>query len=431
MDIFTKNKIYLDSASGAILNDKVFKKMFSLDFQKMGNPSSIHSFGNFSKNILEKSRSSIAKSIESHVDEIIFTGSGTESIALAIMGTVYKSKNQFVLPHVITSTIEHSATLKTCKMLEQMNLAEVTYISPNDQTGLIDINQILNSIKDSTVIISIHMVNSEIGVIQNIPDLIKNIDKYKEKKYNLKKMRFSADSYYPYLHIDACQAYPHLDLIPIKRLNVDMMSFNSVKMGGPAGIAVLHKRRHVNITSIYGGGSQEFGLKPGTINPMLVYGFSIASEILQKDKLKNENKYTELKKYFIENLSKISKDQEFPFIENSHDLCVPSIISISFPYFTGEQFAIELDARGVVVSSKSACNTEDNTESYVIQEIRKSDTVDFMQDLIKTNPAKSLPDLKNWGTIRISFSPNTQKSHINKLLKEIKNIVQTYRTVLY
>jgi cysteine desulfurase len=192
-----------------------------------------------------------------------------------------------------------------------------------------------------------------------------------------------------------------------------MMSFNSGKIGGPAGIAILYKKRDVNITNIYGGGDQEFGFRPGTINPMLAYGFAIAANILKTNKSKNENKYIELKKYFIENLFKIGKDENFVFVENSSPNSISSIVSISFPYFSGQQFAIELDMRGVAVSSKSACNTKDDTESYVIKQIRKSSSMD------------------NWGTIRISFSPQTQKTHINKLLKEIKNIVRIYRSVLY
>jgi cysteine sulfinate desulfinase/cysteine desulfurase-like protein len=190
MGIFTKNKVYLDSASGTIINPKVLKKMLSLDFNKMGNPSSMHGLGSYAKSVLSYSRESLAKTIEAHDDEIIFTGSGTESVALAIMGTVYKSKNEFNLPHIITSTIEHSCVINTCQLLEKMNLAEVSYISPIDSSGLIDPDQIIENIKDNTVLISIHMVNSEIGINQNIPKIIKNLDKYKEQKYNLTKMRF-------------------------------------------------------------------------------------------------------------------------------------------------------------------------------------------------------------------------------------------------
>ncbi len=430
MSIFSQNKIYLDSASGAILNKNVFKKMQNLNIDKMGNPASNHYFGLNSKNILEESRSILAKTIEAHTDEIIFTSSGTESIALGILGTIYQSLDKIKIPHIITSTIEHSAVTNTCKMLEDMKLAEVSYIKPQNQTGLIDIDEIINNIKDNTVLISIHMVNSEIGVIQNIPELIKKLDKIKEQKYNLTKMRFSSKSYYPYLHIDACQAYAHLDLIPIKRQAVDMISFNSVKIGGPSGIGVLYKKRSVSIKNIYGGGDQELGLRPGTQSPILAYGFAEASKILKNNLIKNENKYNNLKEYFLNELYKISTEEKFSFIENSSKLSVPSIISISFPYFSGEQFTIELDARGIAVSSKSACNTENNKESIVIEEIRKASQDETLQQAGLVDDHKpSL--LQNWGTIRISFSPDTKKIHINKLLKAIKNIVQTYRTVLY
>lgn len=410
MSIFFRNNIYLDSASGRILEKSVIRAMDSILKKKIANPSSGHYFGILAKNILENSRKYIATTINAHSDEIIFTGSGTESVSLAIIGTVYEARKKITKPHIVTSNIEHSSVINTCRMLESMDLAEVSYIKPDQTNGLINPNDIFNAIKENTVLVSIHMVNSEIGIIQNIPDIIKKIDKIKEEKYKITKMRFSSGAYYPYVHIDACQAYAHLDLIPITKSGVDMITFNSVKIGGPSGIAVLYKKRKVLLSPIYNGGDQEYGLRPGTQSPFLAYGFKKACEILVKDRLKNEKKYKELKDYFLKELNNLSQKENFPFYENSSEFSIPSIVSISFPYFTGQQFAIELDMRGIAVSSKSACNTIDDTESYVIKEIRKDSGL---------------------GTIRISFSPDTKKSHINKLLKEIKSIVQTYRTVLY
>lgn len=417
MALFKKNNIYLDSASGAILNKQVLFSMHSISKTNIANPASNHSFGQNAKIILETSRLGIAQIIGAHADEIIFTSCGSESIALSLMGTVYKAKIDGVkLPHIITTTIEHSAVLNTCRIMKERGDAEITYITPCNVSGLISIDDIKDAIKENTVIISIHMVNNEIGIIQPIPELLKIADSVKEKKYNITRMRFSSGSYYPYIHIDAAQAYPHMDLSSLIRSGVDMISFNSVKIGGPSGIGALYKKRSVKISPIIGGGDQEFTFRPGTQSPILAYGFMKASQIMQKNINKNENNYKNLKEYFLNKLERLSKEENFQFHENSSHSSIPSIISISFPYFTGDQFAIELNARGIAISSKSACNTEDNKESMVIEKIRnisKSDTY------------------KDWGTIRISFSPDTKIKHINKLLRAIKDIVHTYRTVLY
>src|SRR3989344_5059668 len=396
MNLFKRQITYLDSASG------------------FGNSSSVHKMGKRASKILEQARSGIAGSIGAHNDEIIFTGSGSESIGLAIIGAVYSAKKNILLPHIITSTIEHSAVLNTCKILEDRGHIEVTYIKPHDNTGILKTEDILNAINENTVIISIHMVNNEIGIIQDINKLLKELNHFKENKYNIKRMHFSSDSYYQYLHIDACQAYPHIDLSNQIKSGIDIMTFNSNKINGPAGIGALYKRRSVELSPIYGGGGQEFGLRPGTVSHILANSFYLASKIMLKNRENNEKHYVQLKNYFILGLEKLQKENDFPFVINSLDGCIPSIISISFPYFTGQQFAIELDARNVMVSSKSACNNADGAESYVIKEIHKSDLLD-----------------KDWGTIRISFSPKTIKKDIDKLLFAIKDIIQIYKNVLY
>jgi cysteine desulfurase len=395
MSLFKRQITYLDSASG------------------FGNSSSVHKMGKRAFEILEESRLGIAETIGSKKDEIIFTGSGSESIGLAIMGTVYKVPKNISIPHIITSTIEHSAVLNTCKILEERGDAEVTYIKPHDNTGILKTDDIINAIKENTVIISIHMVNNEIGIIQSIPELLKELNHLKEKKYNIKRMHFSSGSYYPYLHIDASQAYGHIDLVSLVKSGIDMITFNSNKIGGPAGIGALYKKRSVSLSPIYGGGKQELGLRPGTISHSLAHDFYTASKMIFKNRENNEKLYLSLKNYFITGLEKIQKENDFPFRINSSHNCVPGIVSISFPYFTGQQFAIELDARGIIVSNKSACNSNDGAESYVIKQIRE-----FSKH-------------ENLGTIRISFRPETRKNDINKLLFAIKDIIQIYKNVLY
>ncbi len=416
MRLFGVRKTYLDYASGAILGRGAAFSIFRNILGSYSNPASIHDYGQIAAKIVEKSRSIVAKTIGSHKEEIIFTGSGTESIALSIIGTVNEAKKTIAKPHVITSTIEHSAVIETCKMLESRGEIEATYLSPDNSTGLIEAETLKSAIKENTVIISIHLVNSEIGVIQNWNEYIKVVNKYKEQKYKIESMRFTADSYYPYLHVDACQAYVHMDLKQYVKKGIDLISFNSVKVGGPAGAAALFKRRGANIEKIYAGGAQEMGLHPGTVSPMLVSSFAKAAVCNLKNLENNENKYKELKKYLLNKIDLLNKKTGINFIENSSDASIPSIVNFSFPYFSGQQMAIELNARGVMVSSKSACNTESDTESYVIDEIRKKEEFDTY---------------KKYGSIRVSFGPKTNKSDINKLVKELNSILRVYRGVLY
>ncbi len=413
----SRRKVYLDSASGTFLLPQVSKEMRRLlRGTPLGNPASLHIPGKRAYEILEASRAGIARTLSAHTDEIIFTGSGTESIALAIMGSVYTAKKTVPVPHIITSTIEHSAVTNTCRLLEERGDAEVTYISPTDETGLINISDITNAVKENTVIISIHAVNGEIGVMQPIEELIKAVDILKEKKYNLTRMRFSSKSFYPYIHIDAAQAYAHIDLTPIVRKGIDLVSFNSVKIGGPSGIGALYKRRDVQLSPVYGGGGQELSLRPGTASPVLAHGFYIASALLQERREKTQEKYGKLKAQLMTGLEALSTETQFPFIENSSAASIPAIVSISFPYFSGQQCAIELDARGIAVASKSACNTGSDTESVIIQELRKKGRFDTYTD---------------YGTIRISFSDTTAQKDIILLLDALKDFVRTYRGVLY
>ena len=416
MNIFGPKKIYLDYASGAIAMPGSILTMFKIAHKNIANPSSIHSYGTNAKKILDNARESIAKSISAHNDEIIFTGSGTESSSLAIIGTVYEALKSIQKPHIVTSKIEHSSVLETCRMLEKRNVATVSYLAPDDHTGIISAESIKNAITENTVIVSIHMVNSEIGIIQPVNDYIKVLNKYKEEKFKITSMRFTAKAYYPYLHLDACQAYAHINLTPFVLKGVDLISFNSVKIGGPAGIAALFKKRSVVLEKIYAGGTQEMSLRPGTVPTMLAAGFKTAVEINLKNLDKNENKYKELKEYLIKKIYKLKEDTGIDFVENSNEYSVPSIINISFPYFSGQQMAIELDARGIMVSSKSACNTENDIESYVIDELRKKQQFDTYN---------------KYGSIRISFGPNNKLSDIDKLITQLYSIAKIYSGVLY
>ena len=416
---FRNKNIYLDYAAMAPLNRASINAIKHIlnNSKNYANSSSIHKMGLNSKKVLEDARSTILKNVGANSGNLIFTSSGTESNAIAIIGTVNLARKNIEKPHIITTTLEHSSVLETCKMLEEYNLAEVSYIKPKDEFGNIDPNEIYENIKSETVIISVNYVNGEVGIVQDISEILKKINKYKEQKYNIKSMRFTSNSYFPYFHVDAAQAYPHFDISLIIKKGVDLVSFNSTKIGGPSGIAALYTRKNINLGKIYSGGSQEMGLKPGTSAFMLAYAFAESSISLEKKINKNEKKHIDLKKYFVAEINKISFPNAKKFIINSGENCIPSIVSVSFPYFSGKQFAVLLDARGIFVSSKSACNLDNGEESKIISELRQK--------------SSNKNEYISYGTVRFSFGENTTKGQIKRVIKEIKHIIQNYKGVLY
>ena len=244
---FTKKTIYLDHASATPIDKKVADLVSQYEKKFFANPSAIHRSGIEVRKIIDDARSKIASLLFAHSDEIIFTGSGTESDALAILGVVRQYKNKKI-PHIITTAIEHGAVLETCKILEENKEAEVTYIMP-DVNGLINPKDVRDALKENTALVSVMYANNEIGTVQPITEIAKVIRHHrKNKNYSL-----------PYLHTDACQAMNYLEVENIEKLGVDLMSFNSSKIYGPKGVGVLYKKRGVNLAPLYVGGGQEQG----------------------------------------------------------------------------------------------------------------------------------------------------------------------------
>ena len=365
------------------------------------NPSAIHTSGVKVRQVIEKARNQIAKSINAHKDEIIFTGSGTESVALAILGTVRNFKGKKI-PHIITTSIEHPAVIENCKILEVNSLAEVTYIDP-DENGLINPKDIYEALKTNTVLVSVSYANNEIGTIEPIIDIAKAIRHFRKNN----------NSTLPLFHTDACQAINYLETSNIEKLGVDMMSFNSSKIYGPKGIGALYKKRIVELEPLYFGGGQEFGLRSGTESLSLIIGFAKALEIVSKIKIKESKRLTSIRDYSIKKLLSLSgKIADYKIILNG-DLKnrLPNNINISVSGISSELLVIELDAKGIEVSSKSSCKSESPDESYVISAIRKAQG-------LKSNSIE--------GSIRITLGRRTTKPDIDKLILAIKDILNKY-----
>jgi len=343
----TKQFIYLDYAATTPLDPRVLKAMLPY-FERselQGNPSSLHKLGRLAKDGLNEARHSVAKTLETKNDEIIFTSSGTESDNLAIVGiaNAYKNKGK----HIIVSQIEHKAVLESAKFLEKEGF-DVSH-APVEKNGIINIGKLMSLIRPDTILVSVMYVNNEVGSIQPI----------KEIADRLKKA--SKDNELPIIHVDACQA---ATILPIKpnELGVDLLTLNGGKIYGPKGIGCLWVKRGIKLSPIIRGGGQESGLRSGTENVAFAIGFAEALRLAQHKCDQERERLTKINQILKDRISKIDGISfNSPEINAS-----PSILNVSFVGTEGESLLLDLDQRGICCSTGSACAATDLKPSYVL-----------------------------------------------------------------
>ena len=421
MKILSKKNIYLDHAGATPIDKNVSKKMALYERGFFYNPSAIYEGGIEVRKIIEEKRNRIATLINAHSDEIIFTGSGTESDALAILGVINNyspkadqprddkllitnEKKEYKIPHIITTQIEHPAVLENCRLLEERGEAEVTYISV-DEKGLINLGELKETLKENTVLVSVMYANNEIGTIEPIEEIAKIIRRFKKEKIK------SFQDSYPLFHTDACQAMNYLSTENIEKLGVDLMSFNSSKIYGPKGVGVLYKKRNVKLEPLYGGGGQEFGLRSGTESAALISGVAEALVVTNKIKKKESERLIKIRDYGIEKLLALSDISGYKIILNGdRENRLPNNINISIFGISSELLVIELSAKGIFVSEKSACKSDDHSKSYVIGVIRKNEEGENETD----------------GSLRISLGRQTKMGDMDTLVKNLKEILEKY-----
>jgi len=423
-----EERVYLDFASQTLPSKKVLgemKKVQPFNF----NPANLYKEGNVAENILEEARLRIARVLGVRPHEIYFTGNGTLSCSGAIFGLVneYKSKNSknknYILPHIITSNIEHDAVLKNIKHLEKLGAIEATYIEC-DENGLIDPEKIRKEIKENTILVSIMYVNNEIGTIQEIKNIGKKIKEWKKENG-----RGVAD--YPHFHTDAAQAGNYLSLY-IDMLGVDLLSLNGSKIYGPKSSAILFKKEYVKISPFYFGGGQERNLFSGTVDVEKAVGISFAIEEAQR-KMKDEKFLESISKKrndLLKNIFKNIKEAKLNAVWNENEWKiekvgivreeripkrVPSNISLWLPDFPSDEMVIRLDIEGFAVSAGSACSAKSDEYSHVVFAVHKN-------KMKKANAEKIAQE-----TIRITIDENTKEEEINKFVKTLKEIYYKFK----
>lgn len=367
------------------------------------NPSSIHALGVENKNKLENARKEVADILGALPKNIIFTSGGAESNNLAIQGVVWSFlEKEKKLPHIITTNIEHSSVLETFKMLEKRKLAKISIVSV-ESNGIVDPRKIKKEIKKNTILVSVMYANNEIGTIQPIKEIAKEIRHCrKNRKNNRQDLFLNRSCLFPLFHTDAVQAVNYLDL-KVEKLGVDLMTLSGSKIEGTGHVGILYKRKNTPLVNIFGGGDQEMGLRPGTENLLGILKFSKALKFTSKMKEKESRRLLRLRNYFIDKLIHSIILQNYRIVLNG-DLKnrLPNNINITIPNIPSDLLVIELSARGIYVSEKSACKSGDKKGSYVIEAINR----------------------KQEGSLRFSLGRQTTKADIDYTLKSLSEILK-------
>jgi len=378
--------IYLDNAASTAVHPDVVKEMLPYFDVQYGNPSSIHQFGRKAKNAIQKARKQVATLIGAESNEILFTSGGTESNNTILDG-VLKSSGEPDPEHIITSSIEHEAVLQPCKDFEKAGI-KITYL-PVDEHGIIDPDEISNSINSHTVLVSIMFANNEVGTIQPIKEISEIC-----KKYQIP------------LHTDAVQAVGKIP-INVKDLGVDALSISSHKINGPKGIGALFIKKGLTVTPQILGGGQENGLRSGTENVASIVGFGKACEIA-KDKLSDN--ISHFHSLYSSMLTKTIKEITHVKLNGHPEKRIFNNIHLTFMGVNGEDLIIKLDEHGIAASTGSACSVHTQKASHVLK------AMGFNHEQIT-------------GSLRLSFGYTNTLDEINQTVEVLKKVVSELRSV--
>ncbi len=403
--------IYLDHSATTPVDKKVLDKMLPYFSDVYGNSSSLHSFGREAILAVDKSRKQVADFLNCDFSEIFFTSGATESNNLAILGLINSFLTRgFKNPHIITSEIEHPATLEPIERLFKDGLIEVTYLKPNKK-GIVNASDILEEVKDNTLLVSIMHVNSEVGAIQPIRTIGKNVKKINERRLkDWQKKRISERGERPqqiYFHTDATQAINYLNSDVFWNY-VDMLSMSAHKIYGPKGVGVLYVKTGIPLRAVQLGGHQEMDKRSGTLNVSGIVGIGEAVAMLTEKNIEKENKkISQLRDIFVEGVIK-----NIPGASLTTDCkeSVPSHAHFIFPGIEGESILIALDLEGVAVSTGSACASAQLQASSVLLAMG-----------VKKEIAHS--------SIRFTFGKNNTETEVKRVLKILAPIIKRLKEI--
>lgn len=377
--------VYLDYSATTPVKDQVLQEMIPYFTEKFGNPSSLYDKGLESKDAVTHAREQVAELINAKPSEIFFTAGGTEADNWAVFGTAEKLKAKG--NHIITTKVEHHAMLHSCAALEKDGF-QVTYLDI-DKEGFVDLKQLEEAITDKTILISIMLVNNEIGTIQPIKEAAAIAKKHKVL-----------------FHTDAVQGLGNVP-IDVRDMGVDMMSLSSHKIYGPKGVGALYIRKGVSIANYMYGGAQENRKRAGTENLPGIVGFGKAAE-LAKANFDNHVKHcSQLRDYLKDRIINEIPDT---FVNGTMEHRHPGNLNVTFEYIEGEAILLLLNQFGISVSTGSACSSASLEPSHVLS-------------------ALGVPVEMIHGTVRFTVGDFTTKEDIDYVVDNLKTVVAKLREI--
>ena len=378
-------RIYMDNGATTRVTEPVFEAMQPYFCEIYGNPSSAHNFGYVSRHAIDAAREQVAKAINADVNEIYFTGCGTESDNWAVRGAAYENVKKG--RHIITTAIEHHAILHTCAQLEKEGF-EVTYL-PVDEYGFVTPEQLDAAIRPDTTLVSIMTANNEIGTIEPIAELAAVCKK--------RGVLF---------HTDAVQAIGSVK-IDVKAMQIDMLSMSGHKFHAPKGIGVLYIRKGVRLQQFMNGGAQERNRRAGTENLASIVGIGKAIELATADIDAHNAQLSAIRDHMIDRILK-----EIPFTRlNGHPTTrLPGNVNVCFRFIEGESLLMLLDAKGIAGSSGSACTSGSLDPSHVLLAI-------------------GLPHEIAHGSLRLSLSEENTMEEADYVVDALVEIVSRLRSM--
>ncbi len=375
--------VYFDNAATTKIYADVLKEMLPYFSVLYSNPSGIYEFSDKTKAAAKASKERIAGLINASPEEIYFTSGGTESDNWALKSIAFMKRNRG--RHIITSKVEHPAVLNTCRYLSEQGF-KVSYLDV-DKYGMIDLNQLVETIRRDTIMISIMYANNEVGTIQPI-----------EKIGKIAKLNDIV------FHTDAVQAFGQIP-IDVKKMNIDLLSASAHKLHGPKGCGCLYVNKEISLAPMIHGGSQQNKMRAGTLNIPGIVGMGKAAQIAGKNMENNIKKEKMMRDYII---SEIRKQIPECSLNGHESQRLPGNVNFSFKNVEGEALVILLDTMGICASSASACSAGLKTPSHVLTAMGKKNE-------------------EAYESLRITLSSETTRDEIMYLLPRLKSAVESIR----
>lgn len=374
-------QVYLDNSATTRCSERAKNLMVKILTEDYGNPSSLHRMGKTAEDYIKEAKNKIAKTLKADEKEIIFTSGGTEANNMALIGGAFA--NQRAGKHIITTALEHASVAAPLSFLEEQGF-EVTCLGV-DGDGLVSLTELEQAVRSDTILVSMMMVNNEIGAVEPIAEAAAVI---------------KAKNPGTLFHVDAIQAYGKYRIFP-KKMGIDLLSVSGHKIHAPKGTGFLYIRDKVKVAPLIYGGGQQHGMRSGTENvPGAAALGEAAAEIYENFEEKTAHMY-DLKEQFIQGVTQI---EGVTVNGRTGRASASSIVSVSIAGVRSEVMLHSLEEEGIYVSAGSACSSNKPSISRTLKSIR------LPKDLLES-------------TIRVSFCVDTTEEEVDYAVEKFKEII--------